>query len=277
PLRPHPFLNQTLISHGLLGSAPIIPSLAFPIHDLEVYRRCHIHCPQFSIQQWIKVICDISNINYRPSYRTQFSDAFDTYLELRRMLEKAINKSLERDKPNWRLTHSCPACHYKVADEPELSPSIIGAIDGNNSLKRFIWKDRGQDDLVFDSDYFLSREFVDKFGSEVKVRKKGDPTDGNDNTLILLCTDNWKAANAETLKRLINAFEETGIFLAICRHGMIWIICNMVRSGELAKYPLATCAHLLGLLPKSPGLGYDIACSFGRTLARSSLGPKAKE
>ncbi|KIJ52904.1 hypothetical protein M422DRAFT_155675, partial [Sphaerobolus stellatus SS14] len=43
------------------------------------------------------------------------------------------------------------------------------------------------------------------------------------------------------------------------------------------KYPLATCAYLLSLLPKSPGLGYDIACSFGRTLARSSLSPKAKE
>ena len=46
-------------------------------------------------------------------------------------------------------------------------------MDGNNSLKRFIRKDRGQDDLVFDSDDFLSREFVDNFGNEVKVRKKG--------------------------------------------------------------------------------------------------------
>ena len=67
----------------------------------------------------------------------------------------------------------------------------------------------------------------------------------------------------------------------------------MVRSGELyvgilhdtlsvltysrAKYPLATCAHLLNVLTKSVGLGYDIACSFAGTLSRSSLGGKAKE
>ena len=42
-----------------------------------------------------------------------------------------------------------------------------------------------------------------------------------------------------------------------------------------AKYPLATISQLLELLPPGIGIGYDIACSFTGTVARSSLDPQA--
>ncbi|KIJ32038.1 hypothetical protein M422DRAFT_53142 [Sphaerobolus stellatus SS14] len=35
----NPYLNQTLIDNGFLGSSPIQPSLAFALKDLEIYRR----------------------------------------------------------------------------------------------------------------------------------------------------------------------------------------------------------------------------------------------
>ena len=47
------------------------------------------------------------------------------------------------------------------------------------------------------------------------------------------CTDRWKAAAADILKRMWNIYRESGIFLAACRHGLIWIFCDMIRSGEL--------------------------------------------
>ncbi|KAF8498309.1 hypothetical protein BU17DRAFT_72352 [Hysterangium stoloniferum] len=160
----------------------------------------HNKCPQFSLQQWVKVICDLSNL----------------------------------------------------ADEPTLSPSVIGAMDGNNSLKCFNNKAQTQDTLTFESDYFLSWNFVNGFARDVRVIRKrrkgndikevceeGDPTDG-DPAIV------------------------TGVFIAACRHGIIWIISDMVKSGELAKYPLAACAYILELLPSDLGIG--------TTLANSSLG-----
>ncbi|KAF8591346.1 hypothetical protein K439DRAFT_1644310 [Ramaria rubella] len=82
---------------------------------------------------------------------------------------------------------------------------------------------------------------------------------------------------ADTLKGMFNAFAETGVFVSVCRHGTIWTILDMMHSGELAKYPLATISHLLEVLPQGLGLGYDITCSFTGTLMRSSLGKKAHE
>ncbi|KIJ34337.1 hypothetical protein M422DRAFT_182296, partial [Sphaerobolus stellatus SS14] len=275
--------NQTLVDNGFLGSSPVQPSLAFSLKDLEIYRICRLRCPQFSIQQWVKVVCDIANINYRPTYRTQFSDAFDIYLELHRRLEKSLNETLGRDASNWRIKNCCPACLYKLSGEPTLSPSVIGAIDGNNSLKRFTKKTGAQDPLQFESDYFLPRTFVDEYAGEVKVsrqRRKGnngvsDPTDGHHG--IVVCTDCWKAANADKINPMLAMFDETGAFISVCRYGIIWSICDMIQSGELAKYPLATCAYLLEHLPDDTGIGYDIGCSFTSTVASSSLGPKARE
>jgi hypothetical protein len=33
-------------------------------------------------------------------------------------------------------------------------------------------------------------------------------------------------------------FDETGIFLALCRHGFVLVLADMVRSGELCVAPI---------------------------------------
>ncbi|KZT01719.1 uncharacterized protein LAESUDRAFT_663270 [Laetiporus sulphureus 93-53] len=43
-------------------------------------------------------------------------------------------------------------------------------------------------------------------------------------------------------------FEETGIFASACHHGFILWICDMMRSGELAKYPLTIIAKMVAIL-----------------------------
>lgn len=50
----------------------------------------------------------------------------------------------------------------------------MGAMDGNNSLKRFIRNDRHSDNMTFSSDYFLSQDYVDRFKDEVKHRVQKD-------------------------------------------------------------------------------------------------------
>ncbi|KAF8479455.1 hypothetical protein JB92DRAFT_3277834 [Gautieria morchelliformis] len=283
----HEYINQTLLLHGLLGTSPMAPELAIPIPTLELYRRCRLRSPQFSIQQWVKVLCDLSNVSNSAclfSILTQVRSIIIcpsgsnllmglTYLEILRRLDHLIKVELGHDQPGWRILHACPACQYKLEGEAELNPSVMGALNGNNSLKRFARGDRGSDTLTFDSDYFLSHEYVDQFANEVKRKVKkvdketvdveGDPTDGQVGQAT--CTD----------RCMYNAFAETGVFVSVCRHGFVWTILDMMQSGELAKYPLAMVSKLLSVLPQQIGLGYDIACSFTSTLMSSSLASKA--
>ena len=125
-------------------------------------------------------------------------------------------------------------------------------MDGNNSLKRVrhVGNYAIADQRVFnDSNYFLSHDYVNQFANEVKSRQntsgdvtipdaeqendmilEGDPTDGGGE---IPCADNWKAAAADDAKRMWGLFDETGIFAAACRHGLILWIADMIKSGEL--------------------------------------------
>ncbi|KAJ7778074.1 hypothetical protein B0H14DRAFT_3095842 [Mycena olivaceomarginata] len=69
-------------------------------------------------------------------------------------------------------------------------------------------------------------------------------------------------------------FAIAGIFISVCRHGHVLVMCDMIRSGELMKYPLAIVAKLFERYGSDPGIGYDIMCAFFKTLLRSSLGHK---
>jgi hypothetical protein len=47
------------------------------------------------------------------------------------------------------------------------------------------------------------------------------------------CTRNWKAAQPDEKKGSFIRWDQTGIFTALCRHGIIFSIVDMRRSGEL--------------------------------------------
>ncbi|CAA7264087.1 unnamed protein product [Cyclocybe aegerita] len=88
------------------------------------------------------------------------------------------------------------------------------------------------------------------------------------------CANTWKNASADEKKQMWQLFREAGAFAGACRHGMILWIVDMVKSGELAKYPLALVAKALDTLGTRLLIGYDIGCAFSSTIASSSLGPK---
>jgi hypothetical protein len=47
------------------------------------------------------------------------------------------------------------------------------------------------------------------------------------------CVDRWRNAGPEARKKMYALFAIAGIFLAVCRHGHLLVICDMIRSGEL--------------------------------------------
>ncbi|KAI0683114.1 hypothetical protein BC835DRAFT_1297061, partial [Cytidiella melzeri] len=73
-------------------------------------------------------------------------------------------------------------------------------------------------------------------------------------------------------KQIWSIFDELGIFASACRHGLVLWLMDMVKSGELAKYPLATVAKVLESIRKDTLGGYNIGCTFLSTVQRSSLG-----
>ena len=63
------------------------------------------------------------------------------------------------------------------------------------------------------------------------VQDEGTPADGSDDRTS--CEDRWLNLAADSTKKMWGTFDETGIFVATCRHGMVMLICDMIRSGEL--------------------------------------------
>ncbi|KAG8917522.1 hypothetical protein FRC02_003065 [Tulasnella sp. 418] len=103
------------------------------------------------------------------------------------------------------------------------------------------------------------------------VTKNVDIGQGLDG-VISICVERWKANADDSKKGMFNCFEESGIFLACCRHGLILIGCDMVASGELLKYPLAVLSHISQKIPGRKMIGYDIGCVFKKTITRTSIG-----
>lgn len=58
-------------------------------------------------------------------------------------------------------------------------------------------------------------------------------TDGEVN-----CAERWTNAGPDQQKRMFTLFDETGIFIATCRHRTVLYACDMIKSGELFVIPL---------------------------------------
>ncbi|KAJ6522141.1 hypothetical protein DFH09DRAFT_1424226 [Mycena vulgaris] len=284
-------IASALILQGLMPCAPWTPTVAIRLRVLEAYRVTHVRCPQLAIQSYVKSLCDIHEVPYRPYLCQQFSIAYDLYLELRRRTDEHVMHALGRDS-SWRLKHACPACMYKLEGEDQLIFSMLTTMDGNDSLKRVLRREKttmeqeeADDPTLANSKervdnrdagdgYFLSREKVDKWA---KSRLGEQLPMAASNAAASPCADRWKNMINDVTSKMWGIFDETGIFLALCRHGFVILLADMIRSGELAKYPLAIVKELLGTFGLKVGAGYDVGCHFGATVDNSELGEEARE
>ncbi|KAH9899139.1 hypothetical protein C8Q73DRAFT_639779 [Cubamyces lactineus] len=297
---------EALVRCGYLSNSPMNPSLAISLKTLELFRCLKLVKASFSAEAFAKLVCYQYHVPYRPYYRNAIADAFDVYLTIQRLVSQRVMGALGRDLPDWRARHGCPACAYTLDDEDPGVFSRIICMDANNSLKRTgaLGKRAIGDTRQFTSDYFLPPEFVNRYANEVKSRQnqpapnpppdqsdsddeahhnpaatdgEGDPTDGSGDLLPTPCAKHWKAAQAEERKHMWSIFDETGIFACACRHGLVLWIADMIRSGELAKYPLAMVAKAHEVLGARLMIGYDIGCDFSATVRNSSLAATARE
>ncbi|KAG1871810.1 hypothetical protein DFJ58DRAFT_713769 [Suillus subalutaceus] len=228
------FVTSALVRHGIIPCSPISPSVTISIDALELYRVAWLWNPHFSIQAFVKSICDLHGTVFHRYLPRQVSISFDLYLQLRTRVDSLINTVIHRNSPDWRLRNACPCCTYELQNEPTMTFRLLYAMDGNNSLKRVEHSDEEN-----------------------------------------LCAGRWKNMVDEKMKRSWGVYDETGIFLAVCRHGFCLLIADMVQSGELAKHPLSIVAKLLDAFGTDLGSRYDIGCQFKTTLDNSVLGPLA--
>ncbi|KAJ7705037.1 hypothetical protein B0H17DRAFT_1156954 [Mycena rosella] len=272
--------NETLICHGYIGASPEIVSVAFPIALFDVYRQIHRVCPRYSLGALSRTLTNLA----------QLSTAYDAYLEIMRRVDASAQRAMGRDS-GWYMQNVCALCFYKTKNETPLQFSWLGCMDGNNSLKLIDSTFRAGtvrlDNRSAASARWLSPQQVDIFKDEVaqaqKVRNDGNVAWLNVNELsgaeaeelakcLDTCVERWKAAGPEARKKMFALLAISGIFLTVCRHGHVVVMCDMIRSGELMKYPLAMVRHLIDHYGTDIGIGYDIMCAFWKTLRRSSLG-----
>ncbi|KAG9089281.1 hypothetical protein FS749_001456 [Ceratobasidium sp. UAMH 11750] len=215
-----------------------------------------------SIQVMGKAFCDLRNVPYEKYYRDQLSAALDVYLMIEREVERRVAAALGRDDPLWRLKNACMPCTYRLQDEPPMEFSMLVTMDGNDSLKR-IGEAATADHRTYESSYYLTRAQVDAFANEVQRRRKKDKDQPEETE----CEKRWKAARPDNdpRKRAKLSFEETGVYVSMCRHSQVLTVCDMVRSGELSKYGLATIDQLVSAFGTGILDGFDSGCSFEKT------------
>ncbi|KIK33852.1 hypothetical protein CY34DRAFT_26971 [Suillus luteus UH-Slu-Lm8-n1] len=250
------FVASALVRQGIVPCSPISPSVGITVDALELYRVARLRSPHFSIQVYVKSICDLHGVN------------------------ALVSAALNRNSSDWNLRNTCPCCTYELEGEPPMIFRLLYTMDGNNSLKRVCHRLMGADgDYTGPSielpttqqvgnDRYLACNYVNMWANAAEDEGVGD----NENP----CAGRWKNMDDEKTKKSWGVYDETGIFVAVCRHGFCLLIADIVQSGERAKYPLAVVAKLLNVFGADLGGGYNIGCQFKTTLDNSILGPQAR-
>ena len=257
------YICAALIRQGLMPCAPYSPSAAITIRALKLFHSTHLRCPHVTIHSFVKTLCDMHSVPFKSYLSRQFSIAFDLYLSILNNVDRLVQVSLERDSADYRIKHLCPPCTYILEGEKKLKFSMLYTVDGNDSLKRILRREEvpeqqedsqksataaqaqttmeggphpllGPSSEVKDSrtaghGVYLSREQVDEWAKEVLKEDMPDFDYDDDNP----CAECWRNMKTELTTKMWGIFEETGLFLALCRHGFVLLLVDMVQSGEL--------------------------------------------
>ncbi|KAJ6614643.1 hypothetical protein B0H10DRAFT_1802889 [Mycena sp. CBHHK59/15] len=285
--------NETLVRHGYIGASPEKVSLAFPLRLFKVYRQIHRVCPRYSLGALSRTLTNLAESPRISNLAEQLSTAYNAYLEVMRRVDARAHLTMGRDAV-WYIHNVCAPCLYKLKNEPHLKFSFLGCMDGNNSLKlveaTFRTGSLRADNRTSTSFRWLTPPQVDVFKDEVADAQRvcttafrgiithSPPIGAEAEELakcLNTCVERWKAAGPEARKKMFALFTIAGIFLTVCRHGHVLVMCDMIRNSpplSRMKYPLAMVRFLLDNYGADIGLGYDIMCAFWKTLRRSSLG-----
>jgi len=249
------YICAALIRQGLMPCAPYSPTAAITIRALELFRLTHLRCPHVSVHSFVKTLCDMHCVPFKPYLLRQFTIAFDLYLSIRTAVDRLVQASLGRDGIDYRIKHLCPPCTYILEGEQKLKFSVLYTTDGNDSMKRIPCREpvpeptaeeapattegivqpilgalsEVKDCRTAGRGIYLTREQVDEWAKEVLMEEVPGFDYVDDNP----CAERWRNMKTELTAKMWGMFKETGLFLALCRHGFVLILVDMVRSGEL--------------------------------------------
>ncbi|KZV85013.1 hypothetical protein EXIGLDRAFT_623530, partial [Exidia glandulosa HHB12029] len=298
PLRPGEQPVVALLRAGLLGCTPAQPTVAISLGLLGFYDCLRQRHPRLGIQPFARALCDQFGVrtrplrldsylhvlqhNYQAHLRVQVADAVDVYLAIQREVQHRVKTALGHDGPHHRALNSCACCNYKLEGEPTLKFEAFTAHDGGQSARRSAAAGHA-DERTLESDYIIPAAQVDVYENEgawTVVEESGEP--GDDALVPSICSQRWKNAKDEHFKTAPTMFDQTGVFVSLSvgrpNAGFLLWLLEMIRSGELAKYPLAVVARMLEAGMRKRCNAYDIGCAFQGTLDRSELlGALARE
>ncbi|KAF9258297.1 hypothetical protein L218DRAFT_1005215 [Marasmius fiardii PR-910] len=243
----------TLARHGLIACSPEKPGMAFSVHFLHSFQQIHRTCPRYSIDTLARSVQHIHFLPRGSGLDEQLRSAYDTYLEILRQVKELCLKALHCDTEAAKTSTTCPLCTYQLTGENPLSPSMLIAMDGNNSLKLVDTEyktGRPRTDNQTLADYrWIEDEEVDQFKDEVKAGSKLTPANAGPSTstssnadapsnmqpldkeevawldvleeddlaaCIDTCVDRWRNAGPESKKKMCQMFAIAGVFLAVC-------------------------------------------------------------
>ncbi|KAJ3551538.1 hypothetical protein NM688_g4647 [Phlebia brevispora] len=123
----------------------------------------------------------------------------------------------------------------------------------------------------------LSSDAATSIVLELRIARSDEVARHNDAQLLVQIQGQTTISMAsDEKKKMWNAFEECGIFATACCHGFCEQLCDMIRSGELAKYLIAMVVKMLDALEEELGIGYNIGCYKGRTQLSKALQKHSK-
>jgi hypothetical protein len=201
----------------------------------------------------VKGLCDLYGVPSRPYLFQQFSICYDLYLQIWEQVNIRVDEARARDSQTWRLRNVCPACTYQLLDEEDLIFKMLVTMDGNDSLKRILRRESVEtpmdeeagapmvgvsterpDSRKVGGSYYLTREVVDRWAKEYIAQELANASvDSLEEEEENPCEGRWSNMISELAARMWGIFDETGIFLALCRHGFVLVVADMVQSGEL--------------------------------------------
>ncbi|KAK0229527.1 hypothetical protein EDD85DRAFT_923122 [Armillaria nabsnona] len=258
---------------GVIPCAPYSPELLISVQTMEL-----------SLQAFLCILCNLNSIAYEPYMHQQFTICYNLYVAILKKVEHHINQVLCHDAADYRLRNAYVACTLSLRDEPGTPIHPHYCMDGNNSLKRLQSSQEKMDNHDGCGNYFLSQDEVNAWSKEAignTIVTDAKDTEGNP------CADQWENMKNDINSSMWGVFDETGVFVSLCRHGFLLLATDMVQSGELhcllligklgLTYPLAITDKIIKGLGQDLTCGYDIGCKFGTTIAKSPLGVLATE
>ncbi|KAJ7294039.1 hypothetical protein C8J57DRAFT_1491391 [Mycena rebaudengoi] len=254
--------NVALVLHGFIGSAPEKPGIAFPLQLFEIYRQIHRVCPRFTLDGLSKTLTHLHKGPRKSSLHDQLVIAYDAYLSIIHGVEARSQAALGRTDTWYMENRSRGTGPILMQTHTSATASLLS--DRSVSATLSVSASASVTDTT--PPVSATPSTIDPAPAASTDEDMDDVAWLNINELdsmdvtkltkcIYTCVDRWRNTGPEQHKKMFALFAVAGIFLVVCRHGHVVIMCDMIRSGELMKYPLAMVKRILDRYGKDVGLG----------------------